>query len=70
MLTRTLASDLQKEGIIVVAVNPGWVKTDMGGETADLTPSQSVVGLLNVIRELTMEQSGKFLTWEGKEHPW
>ena len=70
MLTRTLALDLQKEGIIVVVVNPGWVQTDMGGETADLTPSQSVAGLLNVIRKLTMQQTGRFFSWTGEEHPW
>ena len=70
MLTRTVTLDLHKEGIIAVVVNPGWVKTDMGGETADLTPSQSVAGLLNVIRELTMEQTGRFFSWTGEEHPW
>ncbi len=70
MLTRTVALDLRKEGIIAVVVNPGWVKTDMGGETADLTPSESVGGLLDVIRKLTMEQTGRFFSWTGEEHPW
>jgi len=70
MLTKTLALDLQKEGIIAVAANPGWIQTDMGGKNADLTPAHAVTGLLNVIQKLTMEQTGKFLTWEGKEHPW
>jgi NAD(P)-dependent dehydrogenase (short-subunit alcohol dehydrogenase family) len=70
MLTRTVALDLRKEGIIAVVVNPGWVKTDMGGETADLTPSESVGGLLDVIRKLTMQQTGRFFSWTGEEHPW
>jgi NAD(P)-dependent dehydrogenase (short-subunit alcohol dehydrogenase family) len=70
MLSRTLAFDLRPEGIIVVAFNPGWVQTDMGGDTADLTPPESVRGMLDVIARLTQADSSKFLTWEGQEHPW
>lgn len=70
MITRTLALDLLDDGIISVVVNPGWVQTDMGGEAADLTCAESVEGLLKVIGGLTLKQSGKFLTWDGTEHPW
>lgn len=70
MLTRTLAFDLRSDGIIVVALNPGWVQTDMGGSNADLTPAESVCGMLEVIERLTESDSSKFFTWEGKEHPW
>jgi NAD(P)-dependent dehydrogenase (short-subunit alcohol dehydrogenase family) len=70
MLTRTLALDLRSEGIIVVAMNPGWVQTDMGGSAADLTPAESVHGMLNVIERLIEADTGKFFTWEGQEHPW
>lgn len=70
MLSRTLAFDLRSEGIIVVALNPGWVQTDMGGGDADLTPTESVRGMLDVIARLTEADTSKFLTWEGEEHPW
>jgi len=70
MLSRTLALDLREKGIIVVMLNPGWVKTDMGGPEADLTPTESVRGMLKVIKGLTLDQSGKFLTTEGEEFPW
>jgi len=70
MLTRTLAFDLRSDGIIVVAVHPGWVQTDMGGSAADLTPAESVHGMLRVIERLTEADTSKFFAWEGQEHPW
>ncbi len=70
MLTRTLAFDLRSDGIIVVAMQPGWVQTDMGGGSADLTPTESVGGMLKVIEGLTEAHTSKFYTWEGREHPW
>ncbi len=70
MLTRTLAYELQRENIIVVTVHPGWVRTDMGGAAAPLSPPQSVRGMMALLDGLTMRHSGRFWTWEGKEHPW
>jgi NAD(P)-dependent dehydrogenase (short-subunit alcohol dehydrogenase family) len=70
MLARALAFDLAPRGITSVVVNPGWVSTDMGGAKAKLTPAQSVAGLLGVIDTLTVADAGKFLQWDGTEHPW
>ena len=70
MLVRALAFDLAPRGITSVVVNPGWVSTDMGGAKATLTPQQSVEGLLGVIDGLTVDDAGKFLQWDGTEHPW
>lgn len=47
MYTRTLAQELMGK-IIVSSVHPGWVKTDMGGEEADMTPEEAAVGIYNV----------------------
>lgn len=70
MLTRALAFDVQAMGIVAVALNPGWVKTDMGGPRANLTPEQSVQGMLQVIDGLQASDAGRFLEWNGNEHPW
>ena len=70
MLARGLAATLAQRGIVVVALSPGWVKTDMGGESAPLTPQASVRGLRKVLGALGREDSGKFLSHDGAEIPW
>ncbi len=70
MLTRAAAHDLAPEGMIVVALHPGWVRTDIGGPHADLTPTESVNDMLGVIDDLDPSHSSRFLTRNGSEHPW
>jgi len=70
MLTRTMAMDLEGEGFIFIAMSPGWVRTDMGGEQASLSPEESVAGMLGTLAPLTPEDSGRFLSYDGKELPW
>jgi NAD(P)-dependent dehydrogenase (short-subunit alcohol dehydrogenase family) len=67
---QVLASELKSDGIIVCPVHPGWVRTDMGGTHAAIDATESADGLAGFIEKLTMEHSGRFWTWEGKEHPW
>jgi NAD(P)-dependent dehydrogenase (short-subunit alcohol dehydrogenase family) len=67
---RNLSVDWRTDGIIAVAISPGWVRTDMGGKGAPLSPEQSVAGMRKVIVGLTQADSGKFLTWQGQERPW
>jgi NAD(P)-dependent dehydrogenase (short-subunit alcohol dehydrogenase family) len=67
---RNLSVDWRKDGIIVAVLSPGWVRTDMGGAGAPLSPEQSVTGMRQVIAGLTKADSGKFLTWQGQERPW
>lgn len=70
MLTRAAAHDLRDEGIVVVALHPGWVQTDLGGGEATLSPRESVAGMVRLIEGLSSEHSSRFLTWTGDEHPW
>jgi NAD(P)-dependent dehydrogenase (short-subunit alcohol dehydrogenase family) len=70
MYTRTLAADLKSDNITTVMVHPGWVQTDMGGESADLTPQESAQAVINLIDGLTPEMNGGFYRQDGTEHPW
>jgi len=70
MLAKGLAATLASKGIIVVALSPGWVRTDMGGAGAPLSPEVSVRGLRKVIEQLTPRDSGRFLSHDGTEIPW
>ena len=70
MATALLAAALRERGIVVVALHPGWVQTDMGGAGATVTPADSVAGLLRVIDGLKQTDSGRFLDWRGQSLPW
>jgi NAD(P)-dependent dehydrogenase (short-subunit alcohol dehydrogenase family) len=70
MTTRGLAVDLRGDGIICIALDPGWVRTDMGGSSATLKPAESVGGILNVVDHLSEKDSGRFLRWNGETLPW
>ncbi|HZP37633.1 MAG TPA: SDR family oxidoreductase [Methylomirabilota bacterium] len=70
MMMRSLAADLRRRGIVAAILDPGWVRTDMGGRAAPLTPARSVAGMMRVIDGLTLRDSGRFYTWDGKPAPW
>lgn len=67
---QVLALELKEKGITVCPVHPGWVQTDMGGKQADISVVESAGGIVRLIQRITIEESGKFFTWEGTEHPW
>ena len=69
-VTRSLAIDLRSKKIIVCVLNPGWVRTDMGGSAAMLDPFESVAGMRDVISRLTLRESGYFFNYDGTELPW
>jgi len=70
MALSILAKELQPRGISVVLLCPGWVKTDMGGPHAPLSPQESIAGMRKVLSGNPMEISGKFLGHDGTLRPW
>lgn len=53
-----------------VAVHPGYVRTDMGGPGAPLTPQESVRDLRRLIAGLTPADNGRFLNHDGQPLEW
>lgn len=70
MALSVLAKELAPEGVSVTLLDPGWVKTDMGGAGAQLTPEQSISGMRKVLAGAPKELAGKFLGYDGAERPW
>ncbi|EIW81596.1 NAD(P)-binding protein [Coniophora puteana RWD-64-598 SS2] len=66
----TYKQSRERPDIIAFVVDPGWVKTTMGGEGAMLEVEDAVASVLSVIQNARPEHSGKFLNRLGSEIPW
>lgn len=70
MVMKSLSADLQGKGVTAVALHPGWVRTDMGGKQAPLSPDKSAEGLLKTMLSLSAANNGQFLDYRGELLPW
>jgi NAD(P)-dependent dehydrogenase (short-subunit alcohol dehydrogenase family) len=70
MYMRSLAVDVKAFGITVAVLDPGWVKTEMGGANAPVEVVDSVDGMIEVIDALTPKQNGQCFDWEGNVMEW
>ena len=74
MLTIHQSGDLREKGglgqAVVVCMDPGWVKTRMGGDGAILEPETSIGGMLKVLHGLKDADNGKFFEYSGEEVGW
>jgi NAD(P)-dependent dehydrogenase (short-subunit alcohol dehydrogenase family) len=70
MVIRNLSKDLSGDGIAFAVMHPGWVKTDMGGPQATLTPEESIGGMRKVIAGLDKSKSGSYFNYDGTLIPW
>uniref|UniRef100_A0A8C5MR73 C-factor-like n=1 Tax=Leptobrachium leishanense TaxID=445787 RepID=A0A8C5MR73_9ANUR len=70
MLSCCHAVGYKQDGILSIAIHPGWVQTDMGGSQAPLTKEESVGEMMKIISSLNETQSGTFVDHTGKLIPW
>ena len=69
-IARSCSGLLRDRQICVVAVSPGWSRTNMGGPEAPLAPETAISSLRKVINRLTLRDTGRFLDYTGEEIPW
>lgn len=70
IMTRAAAAELAGDGITCIALTPGWVRTEMGGAAASLSPAESAARLLRTADALRPADSGRLLDEDGRDLPW
>tara|TARA_B110000503_G_scaffold57598_1_gene92249 strand:+ start:264 stop:965 length:702 start_codon:yes stop_codon:yes gene_type:complete len=70
MVVKSLSVDLQDQGINVIALHPGWVRTDMGGPNGSIDTQTSVNGLRQVLAHIGPADSGRFINYDGTSIAW
>ena len=69
-VVKSLSIDLKPLGISVISLHPGWVRTEMGGPNALISVEESVNGMIEVISNTSIINSGQFINYDGTRLPW
>jgi NAD(P)-dependent dehydrogenase (short-subunit alcohol dehydrogenase family) len=70
MVAKSLSIDLAPRGISIATIEPGWVRSDMGGNSAPISPEESVSGMTKIIEHLNPRNSGEFVSYNGQKLSW
>ncbi|XP_023335208.1 uncharacterized protein LOC111706545 [Eurytemora carolleeae] len=70
MSMKSMSQDLKDTGVLILAVHPGWVRTDMGGPNGQMSTEESCKSLLKTFAEVSDKDHGAFLHYENKPIPW
>lgn len=68
MFSVCLAREYPK--MTVLTVHPGWVKTAMGGPNAPTETSESATGIIDVVDNASLKDSGRYVDYRGRTLPW
>jgi NAD(P)-dependent dehydrogenase (short-subunit alcohol dehydrogenase family) len=69
-LSRSFAASLGGRRVTVLAIAPGWVRTDMGGPQATLSVEESVRGVVDVLERSAGSGKHGFFDYRGREVAW
>ena len=69
-LSKSLAIDLQGKGIAVAVLHPGFVRTDMTGGAGEINPDQAAKGMIKILSNLNVSNSGRFWHSNGSSLAW
>jgi NAD(P)-dependent dehydrogenase (short-subunit alcohol dehydrogenase family) len=69
-MTNTFVTQLGDDKPTVLSMHPGWVRTDMGGETADIDVETSVRGLVEQLERFAGKGGHHFVNYKGETIPW
>ena len=69
-MTNSFVTQLGEQKLTVLSLHPGWVKTDMGGEGADLDVETSTRGLIDQVNAFTGKGGHHFVNYKGETIPW
>ena len=69
-MTNSFITQLGEQKMTVLSLHPGWVKTDMGGEGADLDVETSTRGLVDQVNAYTGKGGHHFVNYRGETIPW
>jgi NAD(P)-dependent dehydrogenase (short-subunit alcohol dehydrogenase family) len=67
-----VAAEWGPDGFTIVALNPGWVKTDMGGPNAEISADEAAAQILDFIDRVSVSNdvNGAFVNTDGSPLPW
>tara|TARA_B100001079_G_C16382733_1_gene502854 strand:+ start:695 stop:1372 length:678 start_codon:yes stop_codon:yes gene_type:complete len=70
MFAVAMKKECLSDNISFLILHPGWVKTRMGGDRAPVEVEDSVKGMMYLVEKHKLEDSGKFMSFDGSEINW
>lgn len=65
-----LSREFVDQGVTMILLHPGWIRTEMAGKVADLEPPDAARMNIEFIDRITIADTGRFLKWNGETHDW
>ena len=70
IVSKSMAADLAPFGVRVITLHPGWVRTDMTGQTGLIDVETSVAGMTKIISRAEDYEPGSFIAFDGQQVPY